>query len=208
MDIELYLIFLVTTVMLILVPGPAAITIAAQGASYSPNKAFLGVLGVASADVIFFALSATGIASLILTSNLLFSIIKWFGVAYLLYLGVTALFSKSGAIKINKKAAKRNHTKLFSQGLIVQLANPKALIYFSALLPQFVDPDGAIVFQMFLMGSSCLIADLLVYSLFSHIGDNLARQKMKTWVINLINKAAGITLIATGIKMASLEYGK
>ncbi|HHA19179.1 MAG TPA: LysE family translocator [Methylophaga sp.] len=208
MDIELYLIFLVTTVMLILVPGPAAITIAAQGASYSPNKAFLGVLGVASADVIFFALSATGIASLILTSNLLFSIIKWFGVAYLLYLGVTALFSKSGAIKINKKAAKSNHTKLFSQGLIVQLANPKALIYFSALLPQFVDPDGAIVFQMFLMGSSCLIADLLVYSLFSHIGDNLARQKMKAWVINLINKAAGITLIATGIKMASLEYGK
>ncbi len=208
MDIELYLIFLVTTVMLILVPGPAAITIAAQGASYSPNKAFLGVLGVASADVIFFALSATGIASLILTSNLLFSIIKWFGVVYLLYLGVTALFSKSGAIKINKQAAKSNHTKLFSQGLIVQLANPKALIYFSALLPQFVDPDGAIIFQMFLMGSSCLIADLLVYSLFSHIGDNLARQKMKAWVINLINKSAGITLIATGIKMASLEYGK
>ena len=208
MDIELYLIFLATTVMLILVPGPAAITIAAQGASYRPNKAFLGVLGVASADVIFFTLSATGIASLILTSNLLFSIVKWFGVVYLLYLGVTALFSKSGVIKIKKQTAKVNHSKLFSQGLIVQLANPKALIYFSALLPQFINPNESIVLQMFLMGASCLIADLLVYSLFSHIGDNLARQKMKAWVINLINKSAGITLIATGIKMASLEYGK
>ncbi|MCU7834095.1 MAG: LysE family translocator [gamma proteobacterium symbiont of Taylorina sp.] len=206
MDIELYLIFLVSTVMLILVPGPAAITVAAQGASYSPNKSFLGVLGVASADVIFFALSATGIASLILTSNLLFSLIKWFGVVYLLYLGVTALFSKSGAIKINKKIVKSSHTKLFSQGLVVQLANPKALMYFSALLPQFVDPDEPILFQMFLMGFSCLLADILVYSLFSHMGARLAKQKMKSWVINLINKTAGVTLIATGIKMASLEY--
>ncbi len=206
MDIGLYLIFLVTTVMLILVPGPAAITVAAQGASYSPSKAFPGVLGVASADVIFFALSATGIASLILTSNLLFSIIKWFGVIYLLYLGATALFSKSGAIKINKKVTKTSRTKLFSQGLIVQLANPKALMYFSALLPQFIDPGEPILFQMFLMGTSCLLADILVYTLFSHMGDRLAKQKMKSWAINLINKAAGITLIATGIKMASLEY--
>ena len=76
MDIGLYSIFLVTTVMLILVPGPAAITVAAQGASNNSKKAFMGVMGVASADVIFFALSATGIASLILASNLLFSVIK------------------------------------------------------------------------------------------------------------------------------------
>ena len=101
MDISIYLIFLVTTVMLILVPGPAAITVAAQGASHNSQRAFFGVLGVASADVLFFALSATGIASLILASNLMFSVIKWFGVAYLLYLGISALFSKSGVIKLS-----------------------------------------------------------------------------------------------------------
>lgn len=208
MNLELYSIFLVTTVMLIFVPGPAAITVAAQGASHSLNKAFLGVLGVASADVAFFVLSATGIASLILASNLLFSIIKWFGVVYLLYLGVTALFSKAGVIKINNKAANSSRAKLFSQGLVVQFANPKALMYFSALLPQFVDPNEPILFQMFLMGSSCLFADLIVYSFFSRMGDRLSKKKMKPWTINLINKAAGITLISTGIRMASLEYGK
>jgi homoserine/homoserine lactone efflux protein len=208
MDTDLYLIFLFTTVMLILVPGPAAITVAAQGASHGPGKAFLGAIGVASADVIFFALSAAGIASLILASSLLFSVIKWFGVIYLLYLGATALFSKSGAIRINKRTVNSSRGKLFSQGLVVQLANPKALMYFSALLPQFIDPNEPMLFQMLLMGSSCLVADLLVYSLFSHLGDRLARQKMKSWVINIINKAAGITLISTGIKMASLEFGK
>ncbi len=206
MDIGLYSIFLATTVMLILVPGPAAITVAAQGASHSSQKAFLGVLGVASADVMFFALSATGIASLILTSSLLFATIKWLGVAYLLYLGAMAFFSKSGAIKITQGSVKRSHARLFYQGLIVQLANPKALMYFSALLPQFIDPHAPILFQMLLMGSSCLLADLVVYSLFSRLGDRLAKQRMQAWVIDLINKAAGITLIAVGLRMASLEY--
>ncbi len=207
MDIHLYLVFLATTVMLILVPGPAAITVASQGAHHSAKAAFLGVLGVASADVIFFVLSATGIASLILASSLLFSIIKWLGVIYLLYLGGMALLSPAGAIKIHQSSNEGRHSTLFYQGLIVQLANPKALMYFSALLPQFIDPAESILFQMLLMGTSCLLADLVVYALFSHIGHRLAQQRIKAWVINLINKVAGITLISTGIKMASLEYG-
>ncbi|MGH1429715.1 MAG: LysE family translocator [Neptuniibacter sp.] len=208
MDTTLYSIFLVTTIMLILVPGPTAITVAAQGASHNSQLAFFGVLGVASADVLFFALSATGIASLILTSSLMFSIIKWVGVAYLLYLGISALFSKSGVIKLQAEKSKRGKKKLFSQGLVVQLANPKALMYFTALLPQFIDPSKPVLFQMLLMGISCLLADIIVYSAFSRLGERIARQQLKSWVTTLLNKAAGLTLISTGIRMASLEYGK
>jgi len=205
MSIDLYLIFLVTTVMLILVPGPAAITVASHGASHKHSKAFYTVLGVASADVIFFALSATGVASLILASNFLFSVIKWAGVAYLFYLGLTALFSKSGAINIKCTDLNTKSSRLFYQGLIIQLANPKALMYFTALLPQFVDPNKPVLFQMFLMGLTCFLADLSVYTMFSRLGDHLANQKLKLWVVNLINKAAGLTLLSTGIRMATLE---
>lgn len=205
MDIELYIFFLVTTVMLILVPGPAAITVAKQAASHSSKFTFLSILGVASADAMFFILSATGIASLIIASNLVFSIIKWFGVAYLLFLGISAIFSKAGAIRIDAQITKMTPTKAFSQGLIIQLANPKALMYFSALLPQFVDPHEPLIFQMFLMGLTCFLADLLVYSMFGRMGAQLAKQQVKSWVINLINKAAGTALIATGIKMVTLE---
>jgi len=139
-------------------------------------------------------------------SNMMFSVIRWFGVVYLLYLGIVAFFSKSGAIKITGKAKYKKPGKIFSQGLVVQLSNPKALMYFSALLPQFINPNAPIIFQMFLMGLSCLLADILVYSAFNQMGDRFAKQKLKTWVVNILNKAAGITLISTGIKMASLEY--
>ncbi|MDO6746082.1 LysE family translocator [Gilvimarinus sp. 1_MG-2023] len=208
MEISLYSIFLVTTVMLILVPGPAAITVAAQGASYSSRQACWGVLGVASADVLFFALSATGIASLLLASNFMFSVIKWFGVVYLLYLGISALFSQSGVIKLSVERKESSRKKIFSQGLVVQLANPKALMYFTALLPQFIDPSKPVLFQILLMGASCLLADIIVYSVFGRLGDRIAKQKLKSWVITFINKATGVTLISTGIRMASLEYGK
>ncbi len=205
MDIELYTFFLVTTVMLILVPGPAAITVAKQAVSHNSKLTFLSVLGVACADVLFFILSATGIASLIVASNLVFSIIKWFGVAYLLFLGVSAIFSKAGPIKIDVQLTTVNPAKAFSNGLVIQLANPKALMYFSALLPQFVDPKEPIIVQMILMGLTCFLADLVVYSLFGRMGAQLARKQVKSWVINLINKAAGTALIATGIKLVTLE---
>jgi len=207
-DIGLYTVFLATTVMLILVPGPAAITVATQGAGHSAGRAFLGVLGVAMADVIFFALSATGIASLIVASNLLFSVIKWVGVVYLFYLGLSVFFSNSAAVQVKRRDHPAKGYRLFSQGLVIQLSNPKALLYFSALLPQFVDPGRPILLQMLLMGASCLVADLVVYSFFSHLGARLARQKLKAWVSGLINKAAGATLIVTGVKIASLQVGR
>lgn len=208
MNIELYTFFVVTTVMLILVPGPAAITVAKQAASHNSKLTFLSVLGVASADVLFFILSATGIASLIIASSLVFSIIKWFGIAYLLFLGISAIFSKAGPVNVDVQLTTMNPAKAFSNGLVIQLANPKALMYFSALLPQFVDPKEPVILQMVLMGLTCFIADLVVYSLFGRMGAQLARKRVKSWVINLINKAAGTALIATGIKMVTLGSTK
>lgn len=145
-----------------MVPGPAAITVATQGASQKPQYAFFTVLGVASADVLFFALSATGIASIIVASNVMFSMIKWFGVIYLLYLGISALFNRSAMITVVKDRKESSRKKLFSQGLMVQLANPKALMYFTALLPQFIDPSRPVLFQILLMGATSLLADLII----------------------------------------------
>lgn len=206
MDTHLYFIFLVTTLMLVMVPGPSAMTAAAQGANHRASKAFMGVLGIASADAIFFALSATGIASLIVASSVLFSVIKWFGVLYLLYLGSVALFSKAGVIRISQTPTPSRRVRLYWQGLVVQLSNPKALMYFSALLPQFLDPAEPILQQLLVMGVSLVLADVVVYSLFSMLGDRLGQQKIKAGIVAAINKMAGITLISTGIRMVSLEH--
>ncbi|KUJ75148.1 threonine transporter RhtB [Thiomicrospira sp. XS5] len=205
MSIEHYSIFFITTFLLILVPGPSAMTVASQGASLQSKKAFLGVLGIATADLLFFALSATGISALIVASSLMFTIIKWLGVAFLVYLGLTVLFSKGSAIQFSPKKTDHHALKLFSQGLVIQLANPKALMYFTALLPQFINPNEPLFMQLLLIGLTFFFADTFVYSLYSFMGAHMARRKLKSWVIQLVNKAAGLTLIYTGIKMAMLE---
>ena len=82
MNTELYLLFLFTTLMLIIVPGPSAITAARQGMANNHKLSFLCALGVACGDAVFFALSATGLASLIVASNWVFQIIKWLGIGY------------------------------------------------------------------------------------------------------------------------------
>jgi homoserine/homoserine lactone efflux protein len=213
MTFDAYTLFFMTTVMLILVPGPSAMVVAAQSARHSAHqqssRAFLGVVGIASADAFFFALSATGIASLIVASATLFGVIKWLGVGFLLYLGLSALLSKNGAVRIDAQPLERARLpstgKLFQQGLLIQLANPKALMYFSALLPQFIDPTQPLIAQLWWMGLTVVVADLIVYSLYAWLGSHLARQRLKAGWVSLINKAAGSLLIYTGIKMALIE---
>lgn len=124
MTIETYLLFLITTAVVVFTPGAAAITVASQGAANGGRRALAGVVGIASANVIYFALSATGIASLIIASNLLFQMIKWVGVAYLLWLGVNAIFSANGPIRVAPGAALASTRKLYVQGFVIEFANP------------------------------------------------------------------------------------
>lgn len=205
MNLELFSLFLVTTLLLILVPGPAAMVASSQGANLQSKKALIGIAGIAAADALFFALSATGIATIILASSTLFMAIKWFGVLFLLYLGLMIFFSRGSAIRLDSKATEVKAVKLFYQGFLVQLANPKALIYFSAILPQFIDTEKALLPQILIMGLICVVADLLVYGLYAFLGAHLAKQKLKSWLINLINKSAGVALIFTAIRMAFID---
>ncbi len=207
MDSGSYLLFLMMTIVVVFAPGPAAITIASQGAGNGHTKAISGVFGVASANFLYFMLSATGISSLILASANLFSIIKWLGVGYLIYLGSSAFFSKSGAIKLNSEdiSKNRNRTNLFLQGLLVELSNPKALLYFSALLPQFIDPQRDIVTQIVIMSLTCFTIDIISYSTYASLGHFIARGSVKKWMVNAINKTVGMALLFAGFKMAFVE---
>jgi homoserine/homoserine lactone efflux protein len=208
MPIETFILFLVTTAVVVFSPGAAAITVASQGATNGGKRALAGVCGVAFANVVYFVLSATGIAALIIASNLVFSIIKWVGVAYLIWLGINAIFSRSGMINVRVGARQAHWGKLFSQGFVVEFANPKALLYFAAILPQFVDPELPILPQLLIMGLITLVMDLVSYSAYGLLGDRIARGGLKGWLVTLINKAAGGALIYVGVKMASVSVSR
>lgn len=199
MDASVFYLFVATTFAVVLSPGPAAICVASQGSGNGWQRAFAGVLGVASANVVYFAFSATGIAALVLASHLLFSIIKWCGIAYLVYLGISA-FTSHGGLQINKGAPKKR-SRLFLQGFVVEFSNPKALLYFAAILPQFINVDKPILPQILIMGVITVMIDLSIYTIYVLAGDRVAKSGIKGRTLRLMNATAGAALLIVAYKM-------
>ncbi|MEP2987519.1 MAG: LysE family translocator [Parasphingorhabdus sp.] len=156
---------------------------------------------------LYFAMSATGIAALLIVSDLVFSIIKCVGVAYLVYLGLNAISSSSGGIVV-KAGAKSSRKSLFTKGVVIEFANPKALLYFAAILPQFVNTAAPILPQILLMGLTTILLDFVSYSLYAFLGFRLTRNAVKDWVIKSINRVAGAALIFAGFRMASVTASR
>ncbi|GAA0396283.1 LysE family translocator [Cocleimonas flava] len=200
------LLFFLTTFVVVLSPGPAAIAVTAEAASNGFKRSLFVILGIAAANIVYFVLSATGIAALIVASSTLFSVIKWIGVAYLLYLGLSALLSRSGplSIKPEEKQVGRHH-RVFFRGFIIEFSNPKALLYFSALLPQFINIEQAIIPQLLILCAITFLLDIVCYSLYAYLGWKSMSVGLKPLAIKIINKSAGAMLIFAGLKMASVE---
>lgn len=201
MEFSVFLIFFGATLAVVCSPGPAAICAASQGAGNGLSKAFSGVIGIALANVVYFALSATGIAALIITSHQIFNLIKWVGVLYLIYLGAGAIFGTAGGLKIARGASMSRH-KLFLQGFIVEFANPKALLYFAAILPQFINPANPVWLQILIMGGVTVVIDLTVYTGYAYISHRLINGGVKQKIVKLINVFSGSALLFAAYKMA------
>lgn len=208
MDLQTFLIFAVTTAVVIFSPGPTAILMASQGAGSGLRRTLFGVMGITCATMIYFALSATGIASLIVASNTLFQIIKWVGVAYLIYLGCSAIFSKSGGLIVQSEAPSRSKSTMFTHGFLIEFSNPKALLYFSAILPQFLDVSRPIAPQFLTMWVTAFVLQWVIYSAYAYLGQRLIQGGVRSWIVNAINKTAGAALIYAGIKMANVTASR
>jgi len=206
LSIEALFFFVGTTLIVVLSPGPAVIAVTSEAMTNGFRRSFWLIFGVAVANVIFFVLSATGIAALIVASSSLFSAIKWVGVAYLMYLGSKAMFSKSGPIKLHRnKNIKIRRSKNFYRGFSLEIANPKALLYFTALLPQFIDPAYPMIPQLAVFCIITFILDISCYSFYAYIGMKSLRFKKNPTVTKLMNQFSGAMLMFVGMRMATIE---
>lgn len=206
MNWDTYLLFLVTTTVVCLTPGPAALLIVAQGISNGYRRSYWAIAGIALANAIYFALSATGVAALIVASSTLFSIIKWIGVAYLFYLGIAAMRSKSSALTVTSDASQAvSGVRAFWQAVVVELSNPKALLYFVALLPQFIDPSRPIGMQLLIFGVTCVGLDVFAYSLYAWLGSKTQRFTANEGFVKASNRASGGLLMLAGALMATVK---
>jgi homoserine/homoserine lactone efflux protein len=175
MTFKTWLLFLVMETALSLSPGPAVFYVVSQGVRGSLRRSLPAAAGIISANAIYFALSATSLGALIAASARFFTIAKWVGAAYLIYLGIKALRSaaSSHAVDLGDTSARNDgdRRRVYLGALTLQLANPKALLFFLALLPQFIDPLQPVVPQMLILAATSMLPEfciLISYGWLAH----------------------------------------
>ena len=161
MSLNLYLAFVAASLALALMPGPNVAVIVSNSVAYGVRYGLLTVAGTTSAMVPQLLIVTLGLAGVLEFMSHWFEVLRWVGVAYLVYLGVEALRAPAGnlgAAKAERKSARAIYTK----GLLVSLTNPKTLLFFGAFLPQFVDPKGDTVGQLVLLSLTFLVVGAAV----------------------------------------------
>jgi homoserine/homoserine lactone efflux protein len=202
MSLTMLLWFALTEFFLALTPGPAVLLVVAHGMQYGARPSVWGTLGILSVEVVYFAVSAVGVGAVLVTSTLVFQAMKWSGAAYLVYLGIRMLCTTTFTGAANKTTPPAAGHVLFVQGVITQLANPKALLFFTALLPQFIDPAGSIMWQCVMLGVTSILIEFPVLVGYGWVAEQ-SKQVMqhRRWA-RWLDRLAGIFLISAGVKLA------
>ncbi|MEU8274038.1 LysE family translocator [Microbispora bryophytorum] len=144
--------FAAATLALLLVPGPAVLYIVTRSVAQGRAAGLVSVLGVHAGSLVHIAAAAFGISALLAASATAFAVVKYLGAAYLVYLGIRKLVRRTGAEETEVKAA--SPRRVFGEGFVVNVLNPKTAMFFLAFLPQFVDPArGPVAPQVLVLGA-------------------------------------------------------
>jgi len=145
--------FISAALVLLLVPGPAVLYIVARSVEQGRLAGFVSDLGIHTATLVHVAAASLGLSAVLASSALAFSVIKYAGAAYLIWLGLKKIFGRVEAIDLNVALKSHSYARLFRDGFIVNLLNPKTALFFLAFLPQFVDVDrGQVATQVAVLG--------------------------------------------------------
>jgi len=198
--------FVVIETALCLTPGPAVLLVLSQALTRGSLRAIWSITGILAANTAYFILSATGVGAILLASYNLFFAIKWFGAAYLVWLGVSAFVGKSKTLSVRAGDASPVHgSRLFLNGFILQMSNPKALVFFTALLPQFINPHAAIVPQVVILAVTSVFIEFFVQLFYAVLAGRAAHLAAQPRFARITERVAGTFLIGAGVGMAALR---
>ena len=172
---QLYL-FLIASLALLLTPGPAVLYIVARSINQGRMAGIVSVLGVETANFFHASAAALGLSAILLSSALAFDIVKYLGAAYLIYLGIRKILVREDEAKA-EVGKQESLSRIYSQGFVVNLFNPKTALFFFAFLPQFVNTsNGNITLQIFLLGMMFVMMGVITDGAYAIISSSIANQ--------------------------------
>ncbi|MBV6658575.1 MAG: LysE family translocator [Devosiaceae bacterium] len=203
MTLELYLAYVVATLVVLAVPGPTILLIISYALSQGRRAALSTVVGVGLGDAIAVTVSLAGLGAVMATSATAFTVLKWVGAAYLVYLGIkmwrtNPSLSLDGAQTVSARRMTLHTT-------IVTALNPKGIAFFVAFLPHFLNPAAPAAPQLVLLGTTFVVLGIANAALYALFAAHLRARITKPGTLRWANRAGGTMLLGAGLVTATLR---
>jgi RhtB (resistance to homoserine/threonine) family protein len=208
LDLHTYLLFIGAVVVLVIVPGPDMAYMLTRTVVQGRRAGVMAAVGINAGAYVHVAAAVLGLTAILAASSVAFTVIKWIGACYLIWIGIQAIRAKAGSLNLNGDAAAQLDSRaIFWQGFLSDVLNPKVAIFFLAFLPQFIDPESptlSVTQQLLLLGVTGNVVAIcinLVLVYFASIATASLRthERLVTW----LNRTAGAVFIGLGIRLAN-----
>lgn len=200
------LLFVAATMAVLLVPGPAVVYIVTRSVAQGRVAGLVSVLGIHVGTSVYVVATALGLSALLMASSTVFTIVKYLGVAYLIWLGIQKLRSRA-EVEPDAEPERASLARIFGQGVVVNILNPKTLIFFAAFLPQFVEQArGPIALQLLFFGLAFIVLGILSDGSFALLSSAIAgKLRRTTRARRRLDRSSGVIYLLLGAFMATVK---
>lgn len=208
MSLDLIIIFSVTVFITSIIPGPSMLLAFTHGMQYGAKKTVFSALGNVTASFLQALITVVGLGAILGASEIAFEFIKWFGAGYLIYMGISITLSsrKSTASKMNGDLVIQiSSKKMYFQSFFVTAGNPKAIIFFSAVFPQFIDSNMPIISQAVILVSICVFTSFFSFMLYGLAGQKASFLFAKSAIGIYIKRVIGSAFVGSGFVLVFSE---
>ncbi|MGO3132541.1 MAG: LysE family translocator [Alcaligenes sp.] len=202
MDLASLSLYIIAVSAVTVMPGPTMLLALNNGAHGGKRIAACGIAGAALSDLILIAAVGCGLGALLIASEQLFTLVKWIGAAYLLYLAYALWRAPVGPIQTDTASEEPlSGRAAFLRSLLVALSNPKGLLFFSAFLPQFIRPEGAIAAQYITLALITALIDIALMSIYA-VGGHHAMRLLSGQAMRWLNRGCAGMLAGLAVALS------
>jgi len=205
MELNVWITLLLASIAISVSPGAGAVVSMNHGIKYGLKKSYAAIFGLQAGYIIQTFIVVVGLGALIAKSVLLFNIIKWIGVAYLVYLGLAKIFEKVEILDEKEQLDNYNAKKSFLSATLINLTNAKATVFLVAFIPQFLNPNESLMLQFVIIGLTLCLVDILVMTGYSGLASKLKFLVKDVKAMKIQNRITGAFLILAAIFMSTAK---
>lgn len=204
MDTHVWFAYLVTAIVFSLAPGSGTVNSISNGLSYGTRKSLGAIMGLQIGLAIHIAMVGAGIGALVAQSATAFAVIKWVGAAYLVWLGFQKWRDTSGLVAAESQK-EMSATSLMYKAILINLTNPKSIVFLVALFPQFIDPAKDQLTQLLVLGVTTVAVDSFVMLGYTSLASKMGRFIRSDKIMTNINKVFGSMFMGCGALLAAAK---